>query len=380
MKILREELGDEYDDYNLTPERHFTLSEIDKIIRLRKNYMGIQKISKNCNIPTHFIARILRKELEDEYHQYVRPNSYENIKKRFQEEVQEIINLRRSGKSIKEIQDETGFSAHFIVRFIAEETGEDLKYGWQDYRKGIQSEKNVLRYLSDAYDNFAEDILALRYESLINDHTYTNSLRKFQLLKPRCISQFFTMWKKMPITRYRSPDIICTPFIFTFFKVNNIHVASSLFLQDYDFNRHKWHESLKRIYTYFPGFMYRDRKQLIMGRINEVKNSFTLSSRFHKNAKVLLEKLWSYLNSTTDDVIAGTISALSLLSIKSDTIRINDLCKKIGISHSTIIYQIKYKLFKTLKISGFKTLTTSKELIHKEIFEKIIGLENLGYM
>lgn len=120
--------------------------------------------------------------------------------------------------------------------------------------------------------------------------------------------------------------------------------------------------------------MHRDRNQLIMGRINEVKNYFRLSSEFHENAKVLLTKLWNYLNTTTDDVIAGTISTLSLLSVKDDTIRINKVCEKIGISQSSIIYQIKNKLFKTLRISGFKNLTNSKDLIQKEILGNIAGL------
>ena len=140
MKILKEELGDEYDNYNLIQKRSFTRSEINKIVRLRKDYLGIQKISERCNIPVHFITRILLKELGDEYYHYVRPNSYQNIKRRSEEKVKKIINLRSSGKSVRDIRNETGLSEHFIMRLIAEETGEDLKYGWNNYRKGIHSE------------------------------------------------------------------------------------------------------------------------------------------------------------------------------------------------------------------------------------------------
>jgi len=380
VRILKEELGDEYENYNLNKKWEFTRSQFDKVVKLRRSYMGLDQISKSCNIPCRYVKNILLEELGEEYSNYVFPNIYENVKKRLEEEqIREIVNLRNSGKNVKEISAEAGFSEDFIKFIVVGETNENLKYRWEKYRLGIRSEESVLHFLHEIYDDFVKEILALKHESLEDVHSIIVEVQEFQQLKPQCSSRFLTIWKKMSkYSKYRSPDRLCPPFIFSFFKANNIHVTSKFFLQQYRFSRHEWNESLRRIFRHFPAFRHRNRAQVVMGRITEVKDFFNLSSEFHRNSTVLLKKLWNYLNTTTDDVIAGTISALSLLSIKDDTITISKVCKRIGISHSSIIYQIKYKLFGALKIPGFNTLKSSKELIRSEIFGKIVGLENPG--
>jgi hypothetical protein len=113
---------------------------------------------------------------------------------------------------------------------------------------------------------------------------------------------------------------------------------------------------------------------VVLEKIKVLMNFFKLSDKFYKNAEIIMETLWKYLHNTTDNVIVGTISVLSLFSIKDDSVRIFHICQRIRISQSAVIYQITNKILKPLRISGFTTLKTSKELLQKELLEKIVNL------
>ena len=54
---------------------------------------------------------------------------------------------------------------------------------------------------------------------------------------------------------------------------------------------------------------------------------------------------------------------------------LNEVCQKIGISQSAVIFQVKNKLVKRLGISGFNTISDSKEVLISEILEKIVDIQ-----
>ncbi len=87
-----------------------------------------------------------------------------------------------------------------------------------------------------------------------------------------------------------------------------------------------------------------------------------------------MEKLWSYISNTTEDVIAGTVCVLTVIAMDLNEYNYSQICKNIGIAPSTVIYQIRNKLFKRLHISGFQSVVKSREMI-KELIMKNVNIK-----
>ena len=371
--ILKEELTDTYNQFSQKKRWTLTPEEVDKIIKLRKGYSTIGNISKRLKIPFYIISRVLSEEFNGTSNHRSRPDSYENIKKRSARNLKKVKSLRNSGKSISEIEEKTGFTKGFITRFLTDMPGEYLKPQRVQNIKAPLTEEDVLAHLNEAYNTITAKILNLSYSSITEDE----KAKKFKTLKTLYISAFREMWNSLPKNSpYRSPGTICLPFIFYFLRLNNIYLDTTMFLHQYDYGKPKWFGSLKRIHNHLANYTYRDRNQVILDKIKELQQFFNLSGRFYTNAEIIMNKLWRYLSNGIDKVIVATVSTLSLFSIHDDLISTHHICKRIRISQSVVIYQIKNKVIDPLKIDGFTTLKASKELIQKELLEKIIGLNS----
>ncbi|KKK97814.1 hypothetical protein LCGC14_2649010 [marine sediment metagenome] len=163
-------------------------------------------------------------------------------------------------------------------------------------------------------------------------------------------------------------------FVFSFFRVKGIDVTFSLLRRLSGLTLHECFQTIKKISGTFPEYATRDRKQVILKKINEIKYFFHLNSLFFENASKILQKLWGILNNTTDRIVAGTVSALALISIHNNSLKLSFICQKIEIAHSSVIYQVK-KLVKNLGFTGFTKLNESQELLCSEVLKKVIGIQ-----
>ena len=372
-KILKAELGEEYDRYNLRRISEPEPQKKEKIVALRKQYIGLGTISSLVNVPIYKVKEILLEEIGYTYSD-LRPDSHQSIAQRHPQDISTILRLRASGKAIAEISDVTGLTEGFIKWVISERTEEELSYRIYNQRCGIQSEDNVLQYLHQAYILFAKELLAVKYDSK-RIRGYNDQLAKFKALKSRCVSHFLKFWRSLNHTIFKSPDVICPPFLYAFFKAHLMHPNWKVFMSAYEYNRARWNKALTRIYHYFPHYLRQDRKQLILGIIKEIQASFNLGSQFYTNARLILRKLWKYLHNTRNNVLAGTVFALSLFSINNAAVPLRSVCRKIGVSQSSLSYQVKTKLFDGLKIDGFKSLVMSQKVIREKILKEIVQLQ-----
>lgn len=163
--------------------------------------------------------------------------------------------------------------------------------------------------------------------------------------------------------------------MYSYFRAKGIDVTFSLLRELTGMTRHQCYMTLKKVYDIFPEYKTRDREQIILNRIHDILVHFRLSLAFFENARKILLKLWGLLQGTTDSVVAGTVSVLSLISLNLLSPRVRNICERIGITHSTILFQIKNKLLTSLGISGFTTLTKSKELVVDEVLKKVVGIQ-----
>ncbi len=158
--------------------------------------------------------------------------------------------------------------------------------------------------------------------------------------------------------------------------MNGLNFGFHSLLQTLQIDKREYFKGLKKINDFFlREYGYRDRKLQVMSIIEEVKAFFGLSLEFYQNAQKIIDRLWALLQNTTDEVLAGVISVLSVISINDESVPVKVICDIIGTTYGAIVYQIRNKLFRMLKISGFTTLGKSKTLIHKEILEKMIGIK-----
>ena len=80
---------------------------------------------------------------------------------------------------------------------------------------------------------------------------------------------------------------------------------------------------------------------------------FQFDPEFLQVSNSLLKKFWSYISNTTDNILAGVISVLTMVKLDTQSIHYYDVCKYLSIGMSTVFYQVKDKILKPLHIKGF---------------------------
>lgn len=195
---------------------------------------------------------------------------------------------------------------------------------------------------------------------------HTSSAREAKELRLGATKIFFGVLETLPYSSsFKNPNKLMPVFVYSFLRARGFDISFSLLSRLSGMTKHECFQTLKKI-TIFPEYVNRDRKQLILGKIRGVEKHFHLNSQFFENANRILQKLWELLKNTTDSVIAGTVTALSLISIHNNIPILKWVCQKIGISQSTVIFQVKNKIVKRLGISGFTTFRNSKEVLISE--------------
>ena len=194
-------------------------------------------------------------------------------------------------------------------------------------------------------------------------------------VKYTCFTLFLDIWNKLKRgTKLRGPQNLSPIIIFMFFnmKGRNLtikNITDTIHISDKDM-RH----GLKEIIKVYPQYLEKDKKLLALNRIKQIQAKFRLPTEFSPNSKAIMEKLWSYISNTTEDVIAGTVCVLTVIAMDLNEYNYSQICKNIGIAPSTVIYQIRNKLFKRLHISGFQSVVKSREMI-KELIMKNVNIK-----
>lgn len=85
-----------------------------------------------------------------------------------------------------------------------------------------------------------------------------------------------------------------------------------------------------------------------------------------------MDKLWERIKNTTDNVIAGLVSSISVLCSLDfkNKVKVSSICDFLDIRMSTIQAQVKKNIFERFKVEGFVSLVKSSGLLAK-IFEAL---------
>ncbi|KKM61415.1 hypothetical protein LCGC14_1531940 [marine sediment metagenome] len=279
-----------------------------------------------------------------------------------QEKVGNILKLRKSGKTILKIKEITSLPLSLVKKVLIVEGKENLKPSPR-LSSSLLTKGEILAQFGEWYYRFVNELS-------------TNSTAKFEHLRGKAIKILFQILDELPKSpSYKHLNRILPVFIFSFLRANTIDVSISLLQNLSGMDRHKCFQALKRINGTFPEYIKRDRKQVVLGKVRMIKVFYGLDSRFFENATKILQRFWEFLCNTGDNIIAGTIAALALLSVHSN-LPVLRVCEKIGISQSAIIYQLRNKLLKRLNITGFKTFRQAKKVLTSEVLEKVVGIKS----
>ena len=167
-------------------------------------------------------------------------------------------------------------------------------------------------------------------------------------------------------TKYRSPGMLVPCIIYAYYKENNKPINERELLgvariSKQDFNAFKL--SIIRIW---PEYQERNRKEYIKKRILELSQHFNLGMSFYFQSYRILNRFYESIKNTKDDVIVGLVTSITLLcSEKDKEVSVCAICERLNIKMSTIHRQVERKVMQKFKVSGFKSLVRSAELLKK---------------
>ena len=174
-------------------------------------------------------------------------------------------------------------------------------------------------------------------------------------------------------TRARSPEKLAPAVLFMVLKVKAIVIDNKFFTSVLSVDRDIFREVLVDAAIHYKPYLARDRRPLILNRVQELKDYFGLSSEFLIVACECLKKLWEFIKNTKDDVVAGVVSTLAVLALDIDSVSVSNICDKLEIRMSTINYQMKRKIFETMEKPGFTSLMKSSVLVKDLVMQTVFG-------
>lgn len=210
------------------------------------------------------------------------------------------------------------------------------------------------------------------FELIFNRLIVILEFSKYPQLKDECINTFSNIRKQMRKgTKFRSPKKLGPAIVYMVLKSKGFDVQITNFIEKIGLNRKEFIEILKQATIFYPSYFKRDRKTIVVKKINVIKEYFEFENDFLNKSHKILKKFWHYIKNTKEDVIVGVVCILALIAIEINDIPYVQICKKIGIKMSTVNYQVKNKIFNEMNISGFESLKKSSNKIRK-LINKII--------
>jgi len=162
-------------------------------------------------------------------------------------------------------------------------------------------------------------------------------------------------------TKFRSAEKLASILMFIGLKLKNVPVNSKDIIELSSVTEEEFRSFFTQVAHYIPEYASRNRQEYISQRLLDVTRHFELEMPFYFLSKKILYRLWEKVKNTTDNVIAGLCTSITVLCNYKDEVKINAICKFLGIQMSTIQFQVKNRIH----MEGFTTLVRSSELLKR---------------
>ena len=291
---------------------------------------------------------------------------FKALKKKYGELNYETLNKDKIVKDLKDEQnDKTSIEAS--LRNIGK------KYNLTEYNLPLDFLPLVINARGKRYykKNYEKDLVNV-IEELYDKITFTLHFPLGETIKRQCIALFLEIYNKLKWgTKYRSPHNLSPIVIYMFFNMRGWNIDIKDITGIINISDKNMRQGLKEIIKVYPEYLKKDKKVLVLNRIQQIQVKFALPVEFVINSKAIMEKLWPFIYNTTENIIAGTVCVLTVIAMDIKKHNYPQICNNIGIAPSSVIYQIKNKLFKRLHISGFQSVEKSREMIKELILQNV---------
>lgn len=196
-------------------------------------------------------------------------------------------------------------------------------------------------------------------------------LSDYHIVKEMVFTKFSMIRPEFrPGLKYRNTKKLVATISYFCLKIQNVAINCQDLIENSNLTKKEFNDFCIQVRRYLPEYMERNRKDYIRNRLFEITEHFELGMPFYSLAGRILDKLWYTIKNTTDNVVAGLVSSISLLCNKIEKVSVSAICTRLSIRMSTIQAQVKKKIFKKFKVNGFISLIKSSNIL-VQIIEKL---------
>jgi len=171
-------------------------------------------------------------------------------------------------------------------------------------------------------------------------------------------------------SKYRSVEKLVSITIYFCLKLRNVSINPYELIEISNITKKEFNDFNLQLQRFLPHYAERNRQEYILQRILEISEHFELGMPFYYLSKKILYRLWHGIKNTTDNVVAGLISSISVLCSCKDKVSISSICNRLGIRMSTVQSQVKKRIFERFKAEGFISLIKSSDIL-VQLMEKL---------
>jgi len=186
----------------------------------------------------------------------------------------------------------------------------------------------------------------------------------YDAIKEMVLSKFKSLRAHIrPGSKYRSVEKLVSITIYFCLKLRNVSINPYELIEISKITKKEFNDFNLQLQRFLPHYAERNRQKYILQRIFELSEHFDLGMPFYYLSKKILYRLWHGIKNTTDNVVAGLISSISVLCSCKDKVSISSICNRLGIRMSTIQSQVKKRIFERFQGEGFISLIKSSDIL-----------------
>jgi len=170
--------------------------------------------------------------------------------------------------------------------------------------------------------------------------------------------------------KYRNTEKLVSIISYFCLKLRNVSINAYDLIEASEITKKEFNDFCLQVRRYMPEYTGRNRREYILQRVFEISEHFSLGMAFYHLAEDILNKLWNGIKNTTDNALAGLVSAISLLCNKIEGVSVSAICTRLGVRMSTIQAQVKKKIIKRFRVEGFISLIKSSDILRR-IMDKL---------
>ena len=175
-------------------------------------------------------------------------------------------------------------------------------------------------------------------------------------------------------SKFRNINKLVSVMTYFCLKLRAIPVNAATIIQFSDIGRKEFNAFFLQIRRYLPRLTDKQRQDCITQRILDISETFGLGMPFYYYSKKILDKFWNGIKNTTDNVVAGLVCSIAVLTSYKDQVSVSSICKRLDIKMSTIQVQVSEKIVSKFRVGTFITLIKSAGMLQEII--KRVGLLN----